>query len=358
MGSPASIPTAAEDVDFGIGGGHHSLVGGRHTEAGGGGDGDGGGGAVTASSRAPASTRPHPPRPRRRRRRGGGVLIQHALLGGRRVARFANPPHVVAAVEQVLAEAVGVDRRAITRIEQRACPAWAVVCAEGLESIGPFAESASRRRRRPGGGGGGGGERWCGKLSSPLLYGSGSAHACVKPPMYARRARDSSAPTSVMPTQHCGGGGGDGGGGAPVRQPQSMQSVPHAHTEYWAPSPPSSQTELFTRAFTVSLRTPSRVRAGDHRRVRRRRRRRRWRRRRWRRQGGARLQSLHDRRQRVRVGDVERRPRRPEERARRARNDAAPRPRMQGRRRKRRRRSTWRGRRAPCRRSRRAAAAA
>ena len=34
-----------------------------------------------------------------------------------------------------------------------------------------------------GGGGDGGGERWCGKLSSPLLYGSGSAHACVKPPM-------------------------------------------------------------------------------------------------------------------------------------------------------------------------------
>ena len=64
----------------------------------------------------------------------------------------------------------------------------------------------------------------------------------------------------MTPTQHCGGGGGDGGGGgAPVRQPQSMQSEPHAHTEYCAPSPPSSQTELFTRAFDVSFRTPSHV---------------------------------------------------------------------------------------------------
>ena len=38
-----------------------------------------------------------------------------------------------------------------------------------------------------------------------------------------------------------GDGGGSGGGGGLYRRPQSKQSVPAVHTEYWEFGPPSSQ---------------------------------------------------------------------------------------------------------------------
>jgi len=52
---------------------------------------------------------------------------------------------------------------------------------------------------------------------------------------------------------HCigakGGTGGDdgGAGGSGHRGPQSPQSVPYSHSEYAAPSPPSSQYEVATQ---------------------------------------------------------------------------------------------------------------
>ena len=162
-------------------------------------------------------------------------------------------------MEQVLAEAVGVDRRAVSRVEQRSFPAWAVVGVEGRVRrwllLLLFCSSLSRRSDGggdDGGGGDGGGERWCGKLSSPLLY--GLAPPPVKPPM-GGSARLLGAHQRT-PTQHCGGGGGDGGGGgAPGASPVDAVSAPRAYRVLRAVAAVVAD-RVVHEGVHVSLRTP------------------------------------------------------------------------------------------------------